>query len=229
MQTHDDIFDTANKMIDDVRYFVEKKSDALKCLIAHETENNAKGNQWYRNLAVERKIAMPLDFAHAEKKKRVWQTAVERGILEHFEHYVCQVEDSIFDGIFSASEIEKKLQLVIFSENLNASQSKNIEGLHNNPFRETIVDVFKKAGLQDLANKVATGQQLSRNVDSLTEKKNFYQEVFDDMSEAITTMKGYLKEIQGAISEDNRLLSLLERYEWCEQTIGRVRTVVRDF
>ena len=223
---HDEIFDTANKMVDDVRYFVEKKSDALKHFISHETDGNAKESKWYRNLAIERNMVIPpLDFTNVEKKKRVWQTAVERGVLEHFENYVCQVEDSIFDGVFSAGEIEKKLQFVVFSENLHASQSKNIEVLHNNPFRETVVDVFKKAGLQDLANKVAAGQQSSKNTISLTEKKNFYQEVFDEMSESITTMKGYLKEIQGAISEDNRLVSLWERYEWCEQTVSKIVSV----
>ena len=227
---HDEIFDTANKMVDDVRYFVEKKSDALKHFISHETDGNAKESKWYRNLAIERNMVIPpLDFTNVEKKKRVWQTAVERGVLEHFENYVCQVEDSIFEGVFSASEIEKKLQLVVFSGNLNTMQSENIEKLHNNPFRETVVDAFKKAGLQDLANKVEKGQQSSSNAILLTDKKNFYQEVFNEMSEAITMMKGYLKEIQRAISEDNRLVSLLERYEWCEQTIGKIRTVVHGF
>jgi len=216
---------------DDVRFFVEKKSEALKYLIAQEADGNAKDDRWYRNFAVERLQfgAMPLDFPDPEKKKRVLREAKAKGVLEHFENYVRQVEESIFDGVFSANEIEKKLQLVVFSEKLNTMQGENIEVLHNNPFRDTIVDVFNKVGMQNLANKIATWQQSPENAVLLAEKRNYYLAIFDEMSGTITALKNYLKEMQGVIPGDERILSLLERYEKCEQKICNVHDVVRNF
>jgi len=215
---------------DDVRFFVEKKIEVLKHLLSQETGNNAKESKWHRNFAVERKQvhAIPLHFANAEARKHTLREAVANGVLDHFEDYVRQVEEVIFDGIFSANEIEKKLQLVVFSENLNTMQSENIEVLHNNPFRDTIVDVFNKVGMQNLADKIATGQQSSKKPVFLAEKKSYYLAVFDEMSETITSLKGYLKEMQRVVSGDNRITSLLERFEKCEQEVCNIHDVVRD-
>jgi len=121
------------------------------------------------------------------------------------------------------------LQLVLFSEKLNTVQGENIEVLHNNPFRDTIVDVFNKVGMQNLANKIATGQQPSENAILLAEKRNYYLAVFDEMSGTITALKNYLKEMQRAVSEVERISSLLERYEKCEQELCNVHDVVRNF
>jgi hypothetical protein len=159
---------------------------------------------------------------------------VAKGVLEHFGEYVRHIEETIFDGIFSANAIEKKLQLVVFSESLNTMQSENIEVLHNSPFRDTIIGVFNKVGMQNLANKIATGQQSSENAVLLAEKRNYYLAVFDEMSGTISTLKGYLKEMQRAISGaersgNERIVSLLARFEKCEREICNIHDAVRDF
>jgi hypothetical protein len=83
--------------------------------------------------------------------------------------------------------------------------------------------------MQGLADKVATGQPSPSNAAALTEKKNYYQGVFDEMSGGITTVKKYLKEMKRAMPRNNRIVLLLERYEKCEQEIGKIREVVRNF
>ena len=216
---------------DDVRYFVERKTEALKTLIAQETDGKPKDDRWYRNLAVEHRQfgAIPLDSANPEKKKRILREAKAKGVLDHFENYVRQVEETIFDGIFSANAIEKKLQLVVFSEKLHTMQGENIEVLHNNPFRDTIVDIFNKVGMPNLANKITTGGQSSENTILFAEKRNYYLAVLDEMSETITTLKNYLKEMQGVTPGDKRIGSILERFEKCEHELCCTHNVVRDF
>jgi len=93
--------------------------------------------------------------------------------------------------------------------------------------------------MQNLANKIATGQQSSENAVLLAEKRNYYLAVLDEMSGTITALKGYLKEMQRAISGterpgderpgDNRIVSLLARFEKCEQEICNIHDAVRDF
>ena len=232
MLNYEEIFDAnTNEMTDAVRYFVEKKSAALRLLVSKETDAVAKDSRWYRNVAVELnqiRAILP-HFTDAEIRKRPLCKEAIIVILDHFENYVRQVEDVIFDGIFSANEIEKKIQLVLFSEDLNTKQSENVEVLHNSPFRDTIVDAFNKVGMQNLANKIAAGQQSSHNTDFFAEKKNYYLAVFDEMSETITSLRGNLKKMQREVSGNERISSLLERYEKCEQEISTIRSVVQGF
>jgi hypothetical protein len=148
------------------------------------------------------------------------------GDLNSFERYICQVEEGIFAGAFSADKVEEFLRLVVFSENLSTKQTQNIEALHNHPMRETFVSIFKNAGFQALAVKIETGEQSRPNAVSLSEKKNFYQEVFDDMGETLTAIKDNLTTMR---SSDSRIATLLERIEKCENEIHRIRGIMGQF
>ena len=154
---------------------------------------------------------------------------LEEGNLDAFEKYIRQVEESIFDGPFSAEKVEENLRLIILSEKLETTQKGNIDALHNSPFRDAVMDVFKELGMQDLANKIETGQQPRSNAMSLSAKKNDYQEVFDGMSETIAAIKSRLKEMLGKIAKDNRITALLERCEKCETEICKISGVMRNF
>jgi len=158
---------------------------------------------------------------------------LEEGNLEVFEKYIRHVEEGIFGGPFSAEKVKENLQLIIFSENLQTTQKGGIEVLHNSPFRDTVMNVFKELGMQDLANQIETGQQQPRpNAMSVSEKKNGYQEVFDGMSETIAAIKDRLKAMLGKPSGVNRprndlIVSLLERCEKCEAEIRRIGGIMQ--
>ena len=149
--------------------------------------------------------------------------------LDVFEEYIRLVEEGIFDGPFTAQKIEDNLRLVVFSEELNTMQSTNMEILHNNPFREAVVGVFKELGMQNLADKIETGQQSRPEAVSLSEKKTFYNEVFDEMGATITAIKERLKTMQGKTPRNNHIISLLERYEKCDEEIRKICGIVRNF
>jgi len=154
----------------------------------------------------------------------------EEGNLDKFEEYLCQVEATIFgSGPFSARKIEENLQLLLSSETLAASQKKNIDMLRNSPFRDAVADAFKKLGMSHIADEVETGQRSRPETVSLSEKKSGYEEVFDGMSEIITAVKDRLKTMQGKTSENDRIVSLLERYEKCEDEIHKIRSIMAKF
>jgi len=146
--------------------------------------------------------------------------------LDTFERYIRQVEEGIFAGPFTAARIEENLQLVVFSEDLDISQKQNIEILHNHPMREAIVAAYKQAGMYNLANKIETGQQSRSLVVSLAEKKNFYREVFDNMSETLTAIKDRLKTMR---SMDSRIVSLIEKTERCQNEIYKLHGLTGRF
>jgi len=74
--------------------------------------------------------------------------------------------------------------------------------------------------------KQALGQAYSGF--TLSEKKDDYQEAFNEFSETITKVKK-LKELPAPILSDNRISSLIERSEKCEKEISKLRDVVRNF
>jgi hypothetical protein len=148
------------------------------------------------------------------------------GNLDTFERYIRQVEEGIFADAFSADKIEENLQLVVFSEKLDTSQKQNIEVLHNHPDRETFVAIYRAAGMHELADKIETGQQSRPHTVSLSEKKTFYQEVFDDMNETLTAIKDHLTTMR---SNDSRIAALLERIEKCENEIRKIRGIMGQF
>ena len=151
------------------------------------------------------------------------------GNLDAFEKYILQIEESIFNGLFTAGAIEQNLQLVLCSENLNAMQRQNTEVLRNAPWQEAITGFFNGLGMQHLANEIKTGQQPRPDTVSLSEKKNFYQEVLGDMSEVITQVKNRLLAMQRKTPKDNRVVLLLGRYEKCETEIDRICGIIQLF
>jgi len=154
---------------------------------------------------------------------------LEEGNLEAFEKYIRQVEEGIFGGPFSAEKVEENLQLIIFSEKLQTTQQRNIEALHDSPFRDTVMNVFKELGMQSLADNIETGQQPRPDAMSLAEKKDDYQEVFDGMSETIAAIKDRLKTMLGKLPQNNQIVSLLERCAKCETEIHRIGGIMQDF
>jgi len=161
-------------------------------------------------------------------RAEMWEM-LEEGNLDVFEKYICQVEEGIFEGPFTASEIEQKLQLVLFSADLNAMQRQNTDFLRNAPWQEAIVGFFNGLGMQHLANEIETGQQSRTDGVSLSEKKDFYQDVLGDMTEVITQVKDRLNVMQRKAPNNNRIAMLLERYEKCEEEIDRICGVIQRF
>ena len=153
----------------------------------------------------------------------------EEGNMDVFEKYICQVEEGIFEGPFTASEIEQKLQLVLFSADLNAMQRQNTAVLRNAPWQEAIAGFFNGLGMQHLADEIETGQRSRTDGVSLSEKKDFYQDVLGDMTEVITQVKDRLKAMQRKAPNNNRLAMLLERYEKCEEEIRKIGGIVENF
>ena len=146
--------------------------------------------------------------------------------LNQIENAIRSVENTIFDGPFSANKIEENLRLIEFSENLKTMQNRNIRALHNSGLRDTAVSVFSEAGMQALASKVATGQQSLPNSVSLSKKKADYNATLDEMDEVILPLKDTL----AALNEKNsRVSSLLARCEKCKQEVSNIRDIIRKF
>ena len=55
-----------------------------------------------------------------------------------------------------------------------------------------------------------------------------YREVFDDMCETMTAIKNRLKIMHGKMFNDDRVMSLLERYEKCEEEIYRIGGIIMN-
>jgi uncharacterized protein Yka (UPF0111/DUF47 family) len=89
--------------------------------------------------------------------------------------------------------------------------------------------MFKELGMQNLADRIETGQQPRPNVEALSEKKNHFHEVFGEICEIIAQMKNHLKTMQRKTPENSRIVLLIERYENCEEEIDKICGRIRDF
>ena len=142
--------------------------------------------------------------------------------LDSLEYYILQVEEGIFDGPFTADKIKQNLQLTVFAEELKAIQNTNIDMLHNNPYRDAVASVFHSLGMPDLARKIEVGQQAMPDGVSVSEKKHFYQDVFDGMIKTIAAIIDYLKIMQHKTPKNSRIISLFERCKKCENEIYKI-------
>ena len=150
--------------------------------------------------------------------------------LEKFEKYIHLIEEGIFEGPFTAQKIEENLRLILIAKEVDTIQGTYVEIIRNNPYRETIIGVFKNLGMTNLVNQIETGQQPTcPDTMSLSEKKNYYLEVFEGMTKTLTAIKNCLQTIQRKTSHDNRIVALIERYKKCDQEIDRICGIVRRF
>jgi len=154
---------------------------------------------------------------------------LEEENLELFEELISHLEEMIFVGPFTVRLVEHNLQLVVASENLTAMQEASNDVLRNSPFRDLAIRIFSDLGMQHLADEIETGQLSHPKDISLSEKKDYYREIFDDMSETLTRMKSRLEKMQGKAPSNPRFVSLLERSEKCAEAIDKIRDVIRDF
>jgi hypothetical protein len=155
---------------------------------------------------------------------------LEEENLDKFEKYLCLVEEGIFDsGPLSARRIEEYLQIFVSAKKLDTMREENLAALQNNPWQQTLVDAYKKFGLQNLADEIETGQLSDSPTTSFSEAKNSCQKKLDDVSETITAIRDRLKQMQRRNPQDHRIASLLERIEQCENEIDRIRGIVESF
>ena len=148
--------------------------------------------------------------------------------LGQFEKLVFHLENMIFVGPFTARLIEQNLQLVVASENLTAMQEASNDVVRNSPFRDAFINVFRNVGMQHLADEIETGQSSRPKDISLSEKKNHYQGIFNNMSKTITQAKNRLEIMQRKMPNNTRVVLLLEKCEKCAEEIDRILSLIID-